>query len=131
MMKKEEECLHIQFRDVILKKQANLKLFKTSIHSLVKFSPHSAKIHRLFNDFIVIFSLIRTHISINILNKIVEIAASVYKMRGTNKQIHTSFGSTGSANISCVSLLNVKRIHFNISNESGIYNRNILIYHNL
>lgn len=52
----------------MLDKGANLKLFKTFIHSFMKFSPHGAEIHRLFNDFIVLLNLISSN-SINKMDK--------------------------------------------------------------
>lgn len=36
-----------------------LKLLEVLIHSFMKLSPHCTKIHRLFNDFVVIFHLKR------------------------------------------------------------------------
>lgn len=46
--------LKAQFRG-----KPDLKLLEVLIHSFMKLSPHCTKIHRLFNDFIVIFHLKR------------------------------------------------------------------------
>lgn len=85
------------------KKRANLKLFKTCIHPFMKFSPHSAKIHRLFDDFIIIFYLTTANDSSYIAQ---ERQRNIYDLTlWTNNQFQTSLVSTGSANISWVSFL--------------------------
>ena len=65
----QDKCtLKIINRELMLDEGANLKLFKTFIHSFMKFSPHGAEIHRLLDDFIILLNLISSD-SINTMNK--------------------------------------------------------------
>ena len=54
---------------LIPEKRENLKLLKTYIHPFMKFSSHGAKVHRLFNDFIIILNLVIVAKSINMIHE--------------------------------------------------------------
>lgn len=83
-------------------------MVKTCIHPFMKFSPHSAKIHRLFDDFIIIFYLTTANDSSYIAQ---ERQRNIYDLTlWTNNQFQTSLVSTGSANISWVSFLIRRKI---------------------
>ena len=55
-----EKHIYLQTKkqELIPEKRAHLKLLKTYIHPFMKFSSHGTKVHRLFNDFIIILNLV-------------------------------------------------------------------------